>query len=245
MLLVGNKDQASVDTANKATGKRTPPVSVLTVSFPVHYTINNLTNFAYNHKDSGQLLQDIATRQVVQYLASSDINDVMARGRQESAEKLRNDIQEAVNQVNPPLGVSVSCVGLSDIHPPVSVAPDFQKVVGARQTRQAKILAAQAEAISTNALADAGAFKAIAGAEAERERAQVNAGARAALFTNQIPAYAAAPSVYVNRAYLQAFAKATAPARKYVIVTTNTHDVIQFDLQDKIGTDLLNVQVPK
>lgn len=244
LLLVANKDHASVDTANKATGKRTPPVSVLTVSFPVHYTISDLKAYAYNHEDSGKLLQDIATRQVVQYLASSDIADVMTRGRQESAEKLRSDIQTAVDAVKPPLGVSVSFIGLQDIHPPVSVAPDFQKVVGARQTRQAKILAAQAEAITTNALADAGAFKAIAGAEAERERAQVNAGARAGLFTNQIPAFAAAPSVYVNRSYLQTFAKATAPARKYVIVTTNAHDVIQFDLQDRIRTDIGNVTVP-
>ena len=244
LLLVANKDQASVDTANKATGKRTPPVSVLTVSFPVHYTISDLKAYAYNHANSGKLLQDIATRQVVQYLASSDIGDVMTRSRQESAERLRNDIQEAVNKVSPPLGVSVSFIGLQDIHPPVSVAPDFQKVVGARQTRQARILAAQAEAISTNALADAGAFKAIAGAEAERERAQVNAGARAGLFTSQLPAFAAAPSVYASRAYLQAFAKATAPSRKYVIVTTNTHDVIQFDLQDKFSKDLLDVTVP-
>lgn len=244
LLLVANRDQSSVDTANKTTGKSTPPVSVLTVSFPVHYTISDLRAYAYNHKDSGKLLQDIATRQVVQYLASSDINDVMTSGRQESAEKLRNSIQTAVDAVKPPLGVTVSFIGLQDIHPPVSVAPDYQKVIGAAQTRQAKILAAQAEAITTNALADAGAFKAIAGAEAERERAQVNAGARAGLFTNQLPAFAAAPSVYVNRAYLQSFAKATLPARKYIIVTTNTQDVIQFDLQDKISTDLLNVTVP-
>ena len=188
LLLVANKDQASVDTANKATGKTTPPVSVLTVSFPVHYSISNLQAFAYNHADSGRLLQDIATREVVQYLASSDIEEVMARGRLESAEKLRTDIQAAVDRMDPPLGVYVSFIGLQDIHPLVSIAPDFQKVVGARQTQQAKILTAQADAVATNALADATSFKAIASAEAERERAQVNAGARAGLFTNQIPA---------------------------------------------------------
>jgi len=244
LLLVANKDQDSVDTANKATGKSTPPVSVLTVSFPVHYTISDLKAFAYNHQDSGKLLQAIATRQVVQYLASSDIEDVMTRGRQESAEKLRNDIQTAVNAVQPPLGVTVSFIGLQDIHPPVSVAPDFQKVVGARQTQQAKILAAQAEAVATNALAEAAAFKVIANAEAERERAQMNAGTRASLFTSQIPAFNAAPSVYASRAYLQAFVKATASARKYVLVATNQHDIIQFDLQDKIGKDILDVTVP-
>lgn len=244
LLLVANKDQVSVDEANKESGKKTPPVSLLTVSFPVHYTISDLQAFAYNHEKSGQLLEDIATREVVQYLASSDIGDVLARSRQEAAGLLQKRIQSAVDAVQPPLGVSVNYIGLQDIHPPVTVAPDFQKVVGAAQEKQAKILAAQAGAISNRAAADAKAFKVVAEAEAARERAEVNVGARAALFTNQMPAFAAAPSVYMQRAYLQSFAKATAPARKYVLATTNAQDVIQYDLQDQIRRDLLDVSIP-
>ena len=64
------------------------------------------------------------------------------------------------------------------------------------------------------------------------------------MFTNQIPAFEAAPAVYVQRAYLQTFTRATANARKYVLLTTNTHDVLIFDLQDKIREDLLNLTVP-
>jgi hypothetical protein len=59
------------------------------------------------------------------------------------------------------------------------------------------------------------------------------------LFTNQIPAYEAAPSIYLEQAYLKTFARATANARKYIVLTTNTHDVLQFDLQTKIREDLL------
>jgi membrane protease subunit HflK len=244
LLLVANKDQGSVDAANKEAGRKTPPVSLLTVSFPVHYNITNLLAYAYNHEDSGRLLQDMATREVVKYLAASDIAEVMARSRQEAASELQKRIQAAVNQVTPALGVTVNYIGLQDIHPPVTVAPEFQKVVSAAQSRQAQILAAQAGAISNHAAADAQAFKLVAEAEAERQRAEVNVGARAELFTNQMPAYAAAPSVYKQRAYLHSFAKATAPARKYIIATTNAHDVIQFDLQDKVRADLLDATVP-
>ena len=168
----------------------------------------------------------------------------MARSRQEAAGLLLASIRQAVDAVKPGLGVSVNYIGLQDIHPPVTVAPDFQNVVGAAQKKQALILAAQAEAVRTNAMAGARAFKLVAEAEAERQRAEVNVGARAALFTNQVPAFAAAPSVYRQRAYLQTFAKATAPARKYVLATTNTQDVIQFDLQDKVRADLLDATVP-
>jgi len=68
--------------------------------------------------------------------------------------------------------------------------------------------------------------------------------AQAALFTNQIPAFEAAPSVYTERAYLQTFVRATAPARKYLLLTTNTQDVITFDLQESIAQSLLNLSVP-
>jgi hypothetical protein len=71
----------------------------------------------------------------------------------------------------------------------------------------------------------------------------VGALAQAALFTNQIPAFKAAPSVYAQRAYLQTFVRATANARKYILLTTNTHDVLQFDLQDKIAESMLNLTV--
>jgi hypothetical protein len=54
-----------------------------------------------------------------------------------------------------------------------------------------------------------------------------------------MPAYAAAPSIYMERAQLQTFARATANARKYVLLTTNTDDVFVVDLQDKIRADLL------
>jgi len=31
---------------------------------------------------------------------------------------------------------------------------------------------------------------------------------------------------------------------KYILLTTNTHDVYTFDLQDKIREDILNLNVP-
>ncbi len=236
-FLVANREQTSLQETNDAAGKRTPPVSLLTVSIPVQFQINDLLAWAYNNDNASNLLQDLATREVVRYFVSVDLNEVMSRGRLDAAEALRRAIQAAADERK--LGAQIIFVGLQDIHPPVKVAPDYEKVVGAIQSKQAKILAAQAAAIATNAGAGADAFKKINAAEAARQRQQVSAWARAALFTNQIPAFAAAPSVYSARAYLRTFASATATSRKYVLLTTNTQDVFQFDLQDKIRTDLL------
>jgi regulator of protease activity HflC (stomatin/prohibitin superfamily) len=110
------------------------------------------------------------------------------------------------------------------------------------------MLDAQAHDIRTNNLAAAQARSLLNKAQADRLEREVRAKAQAALFTNQIPAFEAAPSVYAQRAYLQTFVRATANARKYVVLTTNTHEVIQFDLQDKVREDILtdvSIAAPK
>jgi len=103
---------------------------------------------------------------------------------------------------------------------------------------------AVAEAIQTNALAGAQAFADVNQARATRLQTELRAWARAGLFTNQIAAYDAAPSVYRQRAYYDMFPPATANARKYILLVTNTHNVLMFDLEDKIRESLLNLNVP-
>ena len=76
-------------------------------------------------------------------------------------------------------------------------------------------------------------------AEAERTRLELTATARAAAFTNQIPAYKAAPTVYKQRLYAQVMPRAIADARKYVLVATNTENVISFDLQHRFDDEYI------
>ncbi len=102
----------------------------------------------------------------------------------------------------------------------------------------------QADAIQTNALAERMAFADVNQAQAVRQQTESAAFARADLFTNQLAAYQAAPSVYRQRAYFQMFPEATANSRKYILLVTNAHDVVIFDLEDKIREDLLNLNVP-
>jgi membrane protease subunit HflK len=134
---------------------------------------------------------------------------------------------------------------LQDIHPPTGseVAATYEKVVSSEQTKLAKILDAQSAAIRTNAQAGALAFTITNIADAHRVQLITSKYAEAALFTNQLPAFAAAPAVYRQRLYLQSFAAVTKNARKYVLLATNTQDVLIFDLEDKIRDDLLNLSI--
>jgi membrane protease subunit HflK len=241
-FLVANREELSQPLTNQVSGKRTPPVSLLTVSVPVQFQITNLEYWAYNNDNSPALLEDLGTREVVRYLVGVDMTDIMSHGRERAAMTLRKLIQDAADEHQ--LGAQIVAVGLGDLHPPVKVAPDYEKVVAAIQTKQAKILDARADDIRTNALAGAQAVTIVDRANADRLAREVGALAQAAAFTNQIPAFEAAPSVYAERRYLHTLAGATANARKYVLLTTNTSDVIVFDLQESIANSLLNLSVP-
>jgi regulator of protease activity HflC (stomatin/prohibitin superfamily) len=241
-FLVANRGPSTATNITDAAQKRTPPVSLLTGTLPVQFVITNVLEWAYNNEDAPALLHDLASREIVRFLAGVDMNEVMSYGRQEAAQALRARIQDEADQRK--LGASIISVSLQDLHPPVKVAPEYEKVVGATHTARAKILAARADQIRTNAMSEAQATNIINIAESDRIRAEVGARARAGLFVNQIPAYEAAPTVYAERAYLQTFMRATANARKYLLLTTNTHDVMQFDLQDKIRADLLDAAPP-
>ncbi|MSU58627.1 MAG: hypothetical protein EXS35_10695 [Pedosphaera sp.] len=236
-FLVANRERTG-ETSETTSGKKAPPVSLLTVSIPVQFQIENLMQWAYINEDSPNLLQQLATREVIRYLVSVDIGELMSRSRLEASQILRDRIQKAANDRE--LGAKILFVGLQDIHPPVKVAPDYEKVVGAAHKQQATILVAEAAAIGIYALASAQAFTVTNTAEADRLNLEVIALARAAAFTNQIPAFNAAPSVYMQRAYLQTFAQATAKATKYLVLTTNTDNVFQFNLERRF--DYENMQ---
>jgi regulator of protease activity HflC (stomatin/prohibitin superfamily) len=242
-FLVGSLAPVTIQNDNADTNSTLKtPVSLITVSIPVQFQITNVTDWAYKNADATNLLQSLATREVVRFLAGADLDNVMSSNRLEAAETLRAGIQASANEHN--LGAKIIFVGLQDIHPPTTVAGDYEKVIGAEQTKLATILAAQAYAISNIALAGSQAFTTTNLADATRMQLEVSRFAQAALFTNQIPAFEAAPSVYKQRIYFQTFADATRNARKYVLLVTNTEDVLIFDLEDKIREDLLNLNVP-
>ena len=245
-FLVGNRAPVSVQNDNDNAGTNStlqaPPVGLITVSIPVQFQITNVIEWAYTNADATNLLQSLATREVVRFLAGVDLNSVLSSNRLVAAETLRDSIQALANQYK--LGAKIIFVGLQDIHPPTTVAGDYEKVIGAEQTKQATILAAQAYAISNVTLAGAQAFTMTNLADATRLQLEVSRFAQAALFTNQIPAFEAAPSVYKQRMYFQMFANATRNAKKYVLLATNTQDVLIFNLEDKINTDFLNLNVP-
>ena len=240
-FLVAQREQEFAVT-NQTTGARTPPVSMVTVSIPVQYQITNVAAWAYANEDSAALLQDVATREVVRYLMGADLNDLMSRGKQDAALNLARRMQLAADTHH--LGAEILTVGLHDLHPPVKVAEEYEKVLGALEAKEARILEARTEAIKILAAARAQTTNILNEAIAEQAARQLAAPAQASLFTNRLPAYEAAPSVYEYRARFQAFERAATNIPKIVFLSTNGLNLVQFDLQQSSAKRLLDINVP-
>jgi len=242
-LMVAAKDSSTMTSTNGSpSASGGVPVDLLTVGIPVQYQIDDVKAYAYNHVDSGKLLEKIATREVTKYLVGVDLFDIMSSGKEKAAADLSRAIQNEANRLK--LGVKIVLVGLEDIHPPQKVVAAFENVVGARQEAQARIRQAEGYAVQTRTLAEGQATRTIREAESFKAETLANAEARASQFKSQLVAFKAAPEVYMNRAYLQPWINSATNARLYVVTSTNTHDVYQVDLQDKINVDMSDIPIP-
>ena len=85
--------------------------------------------------------RQISTREVVRYLVGVDVNEIMSTTRFAAAEELKKRIQARADELK--LGVHILFVGLQDVHPPVEVGEAYERVVGAKQKREADILKAK------------------------------------------------------------------------------------------------------
>lgn len=241
-LLVATRESAPG--TNIVAGKKSPPVNLLSVSIPVQYQITNILAWAYNYREADKLLEKISTREVVHYLVNADLQEIMSSARFSAGEELRRRIQTQVDSDHLNLGVKILAVGLADVHPPVQVAASYENVVAAQHKGRADVLSSQAYHVRTNSFAVSEALKRTREAEAQQVRLSADAAARAALFTNQMPAYKVSPEVYTLRAYMQTLERNGSGARKVVLATTNAQNVILLNLEEKFRPDLGDLTMP-
>jgi regulator of protease activity HflC (stomatin/prohibitin superfamily) len=242
-LLVASRELTSLTSGLVgATQEQAVPVNLLNVSIPIQYQVTNLAAWAYTHAEATNLLQNLATRELIRYLVNIDIDEVMGSGRLSAAEALRERIQHRANSLG--LGVQILVVMLQHLHPPMKVVKDYEAVIGATHERATNILAARAYAIETVLMAIAEATNLVATADSDRVRRITTAAAESLLFTSQMAAFRVAPEVYPRRSYLEVLVRGTTNASKIVLAATNTEDVVQLNLEEKIRRDLLDVMMP-
>ena len=239
------------DDAIAGSASESVPVNLLTVSIPVQFRINNLTNWIERTENTGKLLQSLAMREVTQFLIGVDIDQLMGPDRAAAQDTLKKRIDAQAKKHN--LGAEVMFVGLQDIHPPVGqneqskstggVAENYEKVIVAQLNAETNRLRALFYSAGKVPQAQATAAEILAKARSESTNKVAIAQAEAKRFANQVAAYENAPSVYKTRMKLESFQAAMKGSRKYILSDPANRDVINLELQDQLRSDLLDVTV--
>ena len=240
-FLVAGRQQSLSDGPNGRTGKELPPVSLVTGSIPVQYQITDLVQWAYKNHNPKELLESLARRDVLRYFLNADMNELMSSARLEASEQLRHRVQAEADARQ--LGVRIISVGMQDMHPPVKVGADYELVVAAIAEKNTRILDAKTGAIQTNAQAAIEATRLLTRAMEYQAQKTLGALGEVALFTNQLVAFRAAPSVYPEQKYFATLVETLANTPKCINLTTNNQNVFIFDLQTSLENAMERMRV--
>lgn len=229
------------ETGVDAEGALPVSVSFLAASIPLYFKVTDLYDYLFGHRDPVHALTEVATREVVSYLANADFQRLLAAGRADAAAALRASIQTAADSHK--LGVEVVFVGLYGIHPPVRVGKAYEMVVNALEEQHSTVLNAEKGAIASLAQAQADARSRVTESQAYRNRKVQVAKAEADRFIKQMQSYTASPELYVLFTFLDLLENDAKDVRKYVVASDNSHEVLILNLEKKIRPDLLDLDV--
>ncbi len=221
-------------------GSAIAPVNLLAATIPVYYRIdeNRLLDYAYNYDQPREVIERVAHRELVRYLASVDFFDIIGAGRLASKFELERRIRAAVSQCDPPIGVSIEFVGLMGVHPSVEVAENFQNVVAAEEQKSSTIIQANNYRATMLNMSRAERDRLTLEAEGYSIRKKRVSSGEAALFQQQLSSYQVAPGVYRLRRFLEILEKGTADLQQY-IMASDSKRIYVVDLQEKLRPDLL------
>lgn len=259
-LVATAKESAAAVTLGEVSREAPPPVNLLACNLAVQYRVRffpedkkksdeALYSYLYRVNNPDKLLETLAWRETIRYMASVDFFKVMCTDRAQAGQELKERIQHAADSAvdGQGLGVEILFAGLEGVHPPVAedVGKAFEEVIAAQESKHTTILSAEAGAIQdvTNALH--GAKSMVAQALAYRYERGVISQAEAQQFAKQLAAYNAAPGVYEVRAFLDELERDDwlNKVRKYVVAATGWDtSVIRLNLEEAQRSSLLDLE---
>ena len=218
------------------------PVSLLSTEVVVHYRVNDLRTFLYEKAEPVRVLEAFAFREVVRFVVSADLFDIIGPGRLKASRHLTRHIRDACRDAG--LGIEILYAGFENVHPPVEAAGAFQEVVGAIEEQHTKVLAAESYRNQVLPLARAQKIVLKTQAEAYRFRRGAVASGTIEQFRKQNEADRTLSRVYRMRRFLSAIEEGMKDTRKYIVPRKlNAKQVIIVDMKEKLRPELLDMDL--
>jgi len=179
---------------------------LVSINLRLEYNINDLQKYLTNNSSPEKLLEALAYEIVTDETINTDLESLLSLDRSAFAQEFKTKLVEKLNSYD--TGLSVVSVVLESIHPPISVADIYQKIVSAEIESDKYILDAEATAAVTMADAQAKYDTSVNSANADYFTKVANAKADVASFMASVKADSASSDAYRYYKYLDALQSA-------------------------------------
>ncbi len=202
--------------------------TLLTINVPIFYRIADPVVYLAAATDPEAALKCLAERQLVRIAATRESFHLMTEDRQAIAEALKTSLQAEADRHA--FGVEITFVGLKDIHPPLNVAPAYQQVVSAQESKEAAIDQARAYEARNVPMARSEALNLTIAAEAERAKRVGQAVGETGRFDAVAATERLAPALFRARLEYDALDETLPKATKTIIGVAPHAAPPEFDL---------------
>lgn len=121
-------------------------VSLVSADVTVQYAVGDLQRYVQGSTNQRQLLKLVAQREISEYFASHDIDDLLGPCRVSAGEELATTIQVRLDEMS--LGIRIVAVAVTGLHPPIGiVSRAFHYQIGAVQQKETSIRVARRDAV--------------------------------------------------------------------------------------------------
>ena len=246
-FIVAVKEQEPVSGKNGKKSDMTvssASISFVNMAIPIEYRIrkDGVMQFAYGNVDPEQVLKKLGEQAVVEYLAGSTMDTLMASGRGEAEETLKKNLQILADQNT--LGVEIVRVAIMDAHPPVeNVAPAYQNVIASIEEKDTEILKAQAYEYSILPEARAKAFEIENASKSKAYNSRVVAAAESERFEKQLSAFRTMKPMFILNAMMEVLESDGGAVRKFIVPQGMKRQVYQGNFETNERLDLVNLDV--
>lgn len=175
---------------------------LITVNAILQYNIENPWAWHYETQNPEALLRVAAEQALLKNTVNRSLDGVLSENTQVLARQIEQEIRQRVSAYK--IGAEIVGLSLHGLHPPVSVAEDYQAVISALHDREISILNSRQYEIEAHQSAKQTALTTIMNAEARAAEILARSRGEAEAFRQIQIAYANAPQPFEQRLRLKA-----------------------------------------
>ena len=188
---------------------------LISVNAVLQFKVGDPLVYLYSCADPEDALAAVADRVMMDETVGRSLDSALSENLTELATQIEGLIQQGADELR--LGLVVVDLTLLGLHPPVSVARDYQAVVGARIDRNTRVLEAQAYSNEVLPGAESQANRLESRAHADATLRVALARGEAEAFSAVLETYTAAPELFIFRRLLEA-REAQLQGRSFVVI---------------------------